>query len=541
MKFFRLFFYTIISLLLLNSCSDEPKTTVNYSDLRIDRMDLSGAVTIGLSNGSTNSRAIDGELASAGMYKIDANGNITAVGVYFTTDVEGNRLDHEESLRVAPKALFKLSDNFLLAIQCDYYDVEGDLVQDKFEVIDDDNIRLIKQEVPYKDLLVRISDGKIWCVDNVSEYLYSGYNNWKLIGSFSESKNGELYYCLDSSQLGNVYKFRLNNLEPSFEQIVKGINLNYNDFHVTENGVVWSASYNGDLHSCHATFAWENSGFQKFTPSISDIFEDNEKDLSHLTLSGYSTDKLILERECGRSFIISIDNNPYLLSDIIFDWYLLEEGDTTHRWYYRDGAKEVSDEIINNYLWSESAFLVPLVNFDSPGSVHADLEDVIFLSDSPKIEYMDDSSSECGYDIKSILICDNYILTSDDNYNSWLSIINLETKEWKWLKQLDYQLTFNETTTSKLIKSKVWSIDIKNLEAKWFDISSYENGNVNYNIEIPSFMNFTKINSNNQLVYGGYNPSTGNLETIYIEIETGAYNKEITETTLFFQSIIDLS
>lgn len=75
-----------VAILMMSGCSsdDGPKgPKIDYSQLRLGHMDLSGAVSIGLEDNNGSSRAIDGEYLSAGLYKVDAQGNISAVGVYF--------------------------------------------------------------------------------------------------------------------------------------------------------------------------------------------------------------------------------------------------------------------------------------------------------------------------------------------------------------------------------------------------------------------------------------------------------------------------
>ena len=122
---------------------------------------------MGLSTESS-SRAIDGEFLSAGLYKIDAAGNITAVGVYFTTDTLGKQTGARRKTKSsASQKIFDLSENYIYLMHCDYYDSDGDHVEDRWEYDYDDNSYLVKQDVPYKDLLVRKSDGKIWCIDNI--------------------------------------------------------------------------------------------------------------------------------------------------------------------------------------------------------------------------------------------------------------------------------------------------------------------------------------------------------------------------------------
>ena len=255
-----------MGLCVATSCSDNGpdghSSKTDYNKLRIGRMDLSGAVSVGLKNG--NSRAIDGEYLSSGMYKIDADGNITAVAVYFSTDTLGNRLEHEEKLRIVPKNLFNISDNYLMVTDCSYYDSDGDKVSDKWEYNEDtDEGKWIRQDVPYKHLLVRKSDGKIWCVDNISETILSGSS--KLAGKFVESNSGDLYFIKKAA-----FKFNFTNDSASFEQITTGYGaISYpDDIIVTDNGIVGEFD-NISNEWARIYFGWPHSGFTEFDLRLS--------------------------------------------------------------------------------------------------------------------------------------------------------------------------------------------------------------------------------------------------------------------------------
>lgn len=152
----------ITSVALTTSCSEESIGRVNYDQTASARMDLTGAVSIGVSQGKSQTRAIDGEYLSAGMYKIDANGDIHAVAVYFS-----DKSQHEEIVRVAPHGLESITENYMIAVECDYYDSDNDLIQDLWIDDGEDDVKIIKKDIPYKNLLIRKSDGKIWCIDNI--------------------------------------------------------------------------------------------------------------------------------------------------------------------------------------------------------------------------------------------------------------------------------------------------------------------------------------------------------------------------------------
>ncbi|MDE6072274.1 MAG: hypothetical protein K2G53_06950, partial [Muribaculaceae bacterium] len=265
----------LLTCLIMGSCADTPSdgiNRINYGNLRIGKMDLSGAKSIGFKS-KDGTRAIDGEYVSAGMYKVDENGNISAVAVYFTTDTLGNRLEHEEKLRIVPSHLENLTENYFMVTDCSYYDSDNDLVQDKVEY---DEVTYesiwIKQDVPYKNLLVRKSDGKIWCIDNIIDqicdhkYYYDYYNFW-LYGTFTQSNNGELYFTQ-----GRSFKFNLSSDSPSFEQITTGDGISdFNRFMteiiVTDSGIIGAVRWDNfiefsssGVNYSYLYFGWPHSG-----------------------------------------------------------------------------------------------------------------------------------------------------------------------------------------------------------------------------------------------------------------------------------------
>ena len=441
-------------------------------------MDLSGAVSIGLSQGSTVSRAIDGELASAGMYKIDANGKITAVGVYFTTDVDGNRLDHEESLRVAPKALFKLTDNFILAIQCDYYDVEGDLVQNKFEVIDDDHTKFIRQEVPYKDLLVRISDGKIWCVDDISDYMYFfSYYNGYIPWDYAES-NQNLYL----TSRNNVYKFNLNDGSLLFEQINKSQVPTSDIFGLTENEVIVFTDGTYRLY-----YLWQNGGFQDIDVSdwLRNTYAEEERSISYN----------------GHYGVYFTKHKPFIVASTptrVFEY------------------TKYPDYTYINYSDAARLYFVDVP--DRPGEVN--YSEPIFLKVNEKIDETNDRQflfwDGSFYEDENLILIAGKVSGSN-----FITRLNKRNKNWDYLTETNSLFQFKENNK---YDGKVWSIsnDKNNLGADWLDLTSLETGFIKFNVQLPDYINSVSYNIGNGYVeYSGYNPENGNLISVYIDITTG--------------------
>ena len=537
-----------VAILMMNGCSsdDGPKgPKVDYSQLRIGHMDLSGAVSIGLKDKNGSSRAIEGEYLSAGLYKVDAQGNISAVGVYFTTDNQGNRLEHEEVLRVVPKGLRNITDNYMLARDCDYYDCDGDIVKDRYMTEYDEE--RTRQAVPYKNLLVRKSDGKIWCVDNISELLYRGDN--RLYGSFNEDAAGALYFCRNDWSNGLVYKFNLQEDSSSLEQLTNTSETMWR-FHVANNGVIWShlnpyVYDDGDL-----LFEWPHSGFQWIR--WDDIMDGIDGKLERMIPGGtfhewqreVHTDsiKLLLEKnDIGITPVIEFQHKPYL---IIPTSACLVADDGSYidysNEYKTDEELSRLEELIKEAKWP-TAGIYEINIGSSPGSA--------IIADTPMIQLFDfpedaRAKKEYGWQtrthrLRSFYQGDGYVLTIGTG--NWVTKIDLVNNTWEWLKKLDVEF---DLFRSETYSGKVWSIDTSrdHFGAYWFDLTSFEDGFVNFNVNLPSFFHESDYDySNGKMIYSEQDPATGNHVKVVIDIATGAAITDEQAPEYLFETIINLN
>lgn len=520
------------AMLFLCGCSnDEPNASrVDYGRLRLGKMDLSGAVSIGLKGQGAMSRAIDGEFLSAGMYKIDAAGNISAVCVYFTTDTLGKRLEHEEILRVAPGRLFDLTKNYMLAVRCEYYDSDGDIVSDKTEyndeADDEDYMHLIRQDVPYKNLLVRKSDGKIWCVDNISDIIiedgYSGYEKIKLKGTFNEDSSGNLYF-----NNRNVYKFNLNDETSSFEQIASHL-LFDEDFFIADNGVVWSFNSWPML-----TFGWPHSGFQSlsFPYAIEDYISELERTIPGVTfydgIKKIEYETLTLEGD-ARCQCANFNNQPIIITSVTAK---------LHYWEIEYAPDPVALNIANSIR--ESKWPVGIlfeVNIgDTPQSAQPSKMPIELLD--PPASALNPNWLRDGYGVKfnSVYVGDNYFLTSGSG--NWITKIDMQKREWTWLKQLDFEIDFSKSLS---FNNKVWSID--KYGAHWFDPTTFEDGFVKFNVDIPPYVTFQNFNSKTgKITFSGVNSANGEITTIVIDITTGEAVTDTQAPEMLFETLINLN
>lgn len=490
------FFIAAVTLVAVSSCSsdDEPGRNVDYGKLRISHMNLSGAVSLGI--GKNGSRAIDGEILSAGLYKIDQDGNIAAVGVYFTTDSLGNRLEHEEVLRVAPTRLYKLCDNFMLASECVYYDVEGDVVADKWETIDEERgeYRLIPQAVPYSNLLIRISDGKIWCVDNVSSIMFRREAGTLTLKSsyYTLDSKGNLYFAVGGEDSRtHCYKFDLSDNQPSLQQIDKGQGLSglaNKYFKVLEHDVIYSND------GSRTYFLWPNGGFQEIEYSR-DVFYEEYRNSTY----GGWYQKLLYNAEHGPVLITSAAVYEY--------HYLHKQWDDAARFYrYNIGAE--------------------------PGSVTL-TEPIVLLKNNEKYQFFPESVFETD---------DCFLISGTVDNTFYITRLDKTSDEWEWIKQTDQLFTFGD---SNIYQRKAWLIKSNDeLGAQWFDLETYEFGFVKFNILLPDYIHprgYDNDIDKGYITYSGINPSDGNKTIVKVDITTGEAIWDIDEPSRVFEYIISLN
>ncbi len=522
----------LMTIMLIAGCDDGPSQKTDYGKLKLGRLDIKDAVSLGLSTESS-SRAIDGEFLSAGLYKIDAAGNITAVGVYFTTDTLGNKLEHEEKLKVVPEKIFDLSENYIYLMHCDYYDSDGDHVEDRWEYDYDDNSYLVKQDVPYKDLLVRKSDGKIWCIDNIPLLMAewdTSKGDFILRVKFKEDRYGTLYL----KHYRDVYKFNLNDDSSSFEQITNNSSpYDNDDFLITDNGVV-CAYYQSVMR-----LSWPHSGFQGI--SYFEIYEDIDiTDLERTIPVGshnFDGDYITMRPQSGliNDLIFeNYNNNPILLFNCMPSFYA-----------YKDGREQdvASSNFTKDELgqsnWPFGSFYTINIG-TSPGSA-ALCDTPIQLTSLPEDSEKSWSEYISSYArlrlFKSAYIGKNYILTSGDN--GWISKIDLDKREWEWLKKLDFDINFYGSIS---YDGKVWSIDDsrEHFGAYWFDPVSLEDGFVKFNVDMPSFIDARRY-QNGKITYSGTDPATGHNVTIVIDLTTGEAVSDESAPDLLFQNLINLN
>ncbi len=439
-----------------------------------------------------------------------------------------------------------------MALGCDYYDADGDKVQDKW--ISDgegDDTRWIKQDVPYKDLLIRLSDGKIWCIDGVTDNLdlykeYEYYDDdfkeiiewdFDLFGEYKEDGCGSLYYRLEN----NVYKYNLDSSEASFEQVV-ALNFGYNNFDrtyypwgIAKNGVVWNQTRSaGPGGYNRIEFAWPHSGFCKIDWNNIARYSG----YNHTTSLSHIKENLKMESETGFRFVQVKERMFALIArELVFEFFYSESEE-----HYKDAIEWAYDNNLEMFRVMEFEI------GDTPESLKPKAPCLTYgLADGIAYDRFEFSRMFIRNTLinsrSSFLAVDNSILVSNGNDKSKLSIIDLDNPEWRDLKELDFKL---DLESADVMDGKIFVLnnDKSHLGVYWFDIKSFEDGFTKFNVTLPDYVSYSMMESSIKgglVVYVGRNPGTGNYERIRVNILTGEASHETSEIDMFFQTIVSLN
>lgn len=142
-----------------------------------------------------------------------------------------------------------------------------------------------------------------------------------------------------------------------------------------------------------------------------------------------------------------------------------------------------------------------------------------------------------GVEFNSVYVGDNYFLTSGSG--NWITKIDMQKREWTWLKQLDFEIDFSKSLS---FNNKVWSIDKSKCGAHWFDPTTFEDGFVKFNVDIPPYVSFQNFNSKTgKITWSGVNSANGEVTTIVIDITTGEAVTDTHAPEMLFETLINLN
>lgn len=542
----------ILCAFFLGGCSDTTNLHKDYSKMLPGRMNLAGAVSVGLKK-TSSSRDIDGEYGSAGLYKVDASGNISAVGVYFTTDTEGNRLEHEEYLHVDPKKLFNVSKNYMMAFDCEYYDKDGDMVKDEY-----DGKYYKHQEIPYKHLLIRKTDGKIWCIDKICYHIYSdsyeyNYSNG-LKCCFVEDSHGILHTC------GGV-RFNLDGLLPSYEKEFNSIDYHdhskRSDWGFLDNGVRVRPLNGGEI----LYFEWPQSGFQElFLEDFDPLVKENYKFSLPKDLVvkddyyNYKYTELYLKPNVGDhynhgGFVAILPAGPIWIIPLQYELRgkhlrndeVIAEDVTVNSSGYENVYAH--DEIIDFIEKNCPFFLIysPTAG-DKPGSACLgnpiyEIKDVPFMGYSyfsPDFDFRNSSFCSKGNELLIQFLEDKRIAR-----------FNVKSHELKWILS-DVHMNFDSNwwDAEKEIYYQLITENNKPIGVEWINLLTMETGQTLFKVNIPDYYGLKDGGPDEHfiLTFAGRNPADGLDGEIKVDITTGEpVSSQIFEKDWFLTYLISLN
>lgn len=365
----------------------------------------------------------------------------------------------------------------------------------------------------------------------------------------------------------------MNDADASFEQITTGTFLGSDSFwRIADNGVVWGAKkwlLNGSYVFDEALFAWPYSGWQEmgYREIYEDISDDFVRDIPDFEYENERGEKFVNFRAILRGvapFFAEIGNKPIVFLNNTVGIQAQREGEDEFVSVEKDlfriiGSYDYFDEYWQFIDLLDSnmpvALLYDISIGDTPGTAK--------LSNSP-IELM--PQENVGFDgrnsdfychdinlgcIQSVYIGDGFILTSDNGVKSWITLTDLKTREWRWLKQLDFKVDFSVSlfngyaSAAFPYEGRVWAVDSssEHFGVWWFDLQSLEDGFVKFNVTLPDFIprDYNIRFDNGKIIFSGANPVNGNTEKVIINIMTGEAVTDVTEPELLFETLISLN
>lgn len=234
----KLFLAVLIGIMGLASCSkDDPGNQTQ--NLRWSQVDLTGAKYLVLSENPVSKSTG----APSDVFKVDENGNMTAVVFYFTYDNNGNSQQARSDVKVVPQKISSYDGGqYMLLHDCDFRDGQGQ------------SIYLPHYGGSY-NFLIRRKDGAVFHIP------YSEKDKFPATNSKYTAKvdhNGDLFVCKSSV----ISKVEAKDGQTYLRQITPN-GIGADQFVLTDQTDVLIGAYSAFSYS--GTIFYPNGGFEKFS------------------------------------------------------------------------------------------------------------------------------------------------------------------------------------------------------------------------------------------------------------------------------------
>lgn len=237
----------ILVCMTISSCSsDDDEREGNggkVTDLRLKKLDMSGGVYLTLAATNSTSKANDDK----GLFKIDADGNMTAVVLTCIETEDGSISTERTDISVVPEKIISLAKAYTLLAGCTFKNEKGETVE-LWSMYGDTNGQF--------NILVRNTDGSIYYIPDEADAFFPQYDEDY---SLAIDKKGALY-------ISNQYSNLLGRVELVSNGTTNITQINPSDVRVgwkiwpLDNGTV--VVYDDD-HLENMTAFYPNGGFEK--------------------------------------------------------------------------------------------------------------------------------------------------------------------------------------------------------------------------------------------------------------------------------------
>ncbi len=212
------------------------------SKIRLKKLDITDAKYLSIATNAT--KAANNE--DTYLFKIDAEGNITAVVLTCIESSEGSDPIERTDIQIVPKAIIPLSGKYTLMLRCNFKQGETFISLNEY----------YEPEAFYFNILVNNEDGKIYYIpESASEKYGLNYFHTGEPVTHAIDRQGELY-----ALFGDILiKITNDNSNLVFKEI--GSNLPHGEIYPIDNGTILVGE--GSIFKC----LYPNGGFEELDSS----------------------------------------------------------------------------------------------------------------------------------------------------------------------------------------------------------------------------------------------------------------------------------
>lgn len=276
-----------VSMLLLFISCDE---NIGHGDkrLKLQSLDLSGAQYLTIVGDATKADA-----GKPGLFKIDENGNMTAVMLTCTEESDGSVTETRTDIEVIPRYICSITNDYTLMLDCRFFEDGQDIGMQQY----------YEPDVFYFNVLVRNVDGKLFYVPEAAEKQYSLYKE-DCICACTKDRDGNVYFVAGGYVGELISAGNDMNIRQCSPLSVEMPNVD-SRLYVFDNGTI-ACCFAG---TC--TFLYPDGGFENIGDSASEEF---------------GTDSYALALDDGIK-LITVKNEPgYPNPNFVIEWNNVDVG-----------------------------------------------------------------------------------------------------------------------------------------------------------------------------------------------------------------------